>query len=137
MKKGRKKKVRYIQQMPQIMQFSPRGRPGRPDEIELRLDHYETIKLADYQGFNQAEGAKSMGISRPSFGRILREARSVLAEALVDGKIIRIRMGDAQVGVRRKNLPNKKILTGGIHREEAFRKNILKYPENILKKLSG
>ena len=132
MKKGRRKKVRYIQQMPQIMQFSPRGRPGRPDEIELRLDQYEAIKLADYQGYNQAEGAKSMGISRPSFGRILREARNAVANALVGGKIIRIRMGDAQVGVLWKNLPDKKVLISSADREENFRKNILKYSKKVV-----
>jgi len=102
-KKGRHKKVRYIQKMPEIAQFSPRGKPGRPDEIELKIDQFEAIKLADYQGRNQVEGAEAMGISRPSFGRIVREARKIIADALVNGKIIRIRMGDTQVGVRRKS----------------------------------
>ena len=50
MDKGRRKKVRYIQNMPSIVQFSPRGKPGRPDEIELKIDQFETLKLADFQG---------------------------------------------------------------------------------------
>ena len=50
MEKGRRKKIRYIQKMPDILQFSPRGKAGRPDEIELKIDEYEAIKLADYQG---------------------------------------------------------------------------------------
>lgn len=104
MRKGRPKKVRYIQKMPKISQFSPRGRAGRPDEIELTIDQFEALKLAEYQGFSQVDGAKAMGISRPSFGRILREARKVVAIAIVDGKIIRIRMGSAQVGVRSLNM---------------------------------
>jgi len=99
--RGRPKKVRYIQRMPKVVQFSPRGRPGRPDEIELTLDQFEAIKLADFQGFHQDEGAMAMKISRPSFGRILREARKKVAEALVMGKIVKIRMGDVQVGVRK------------------------------------
>ena len=107
MKKGRRKKVRYIQEMPSIVQFSPRGKPGRPDEIELTVDQYESIKLADYQGYDQSEGAIMMGVSRASFGRILRSARKILSDALVNGKIIRIRIGDVQVGVRRKNIPKK------------------------------
>ena len=99
--RGRPKKVRYIQRMPRIVQFSPRGKPGRPDEIELTLDQFEAIKLADFQGFRQDQGAVAMKISRASFGRILREARKKIAEALVMGKIVKIRMGDVQIGVRR------------------------------------
>ncbi len=100
MKRGRKKKVRYVQKMPIASMFSPRGRPGRPDEIELKLDQFEAIKLADYQNYDQSQGAEMMGISRSSFGRLLREGRKIIVDALVNGKIIRIRMGDAQVAVR-------------------------------------
>ena len=103
-RRGRPKKVRYVQKMPQITQFSPRGKPGRPDEVELTVDQYEAIKLTDFQGFGQSEGAVAMGISRPSFGRILREARKLTADALVNGKIIKIRIGNVQVGVRSKDL---------------------------------
>ncbi|MCR4336235.1 MAG: DUF134 domain-containing protein [Candidatus Omnitrophica bacterium] len=101
MKKGRPKKIRYIQNMPPVTQFSPRGRPGRPDEIEIGLDHFEAIKLADHQNFNQDEAAIAMKISRASFGRILREGRARIADAIVNGKTIRIRMGDTQVGIKK------------------------------------
>ena len=100
MHKGRKKKVRYIQKMPSISQFSPRGKPGRPDEVELTVDQFEAIRLADFEGFDQVEGAQFMGVSRPSFGRILRGGRKVVADALVNGKTIRIRIGNVQVGIR-------------------------------------
>ncbi len=99
--KGRPKKVRFIQRMPKIIQFSPRGKPGRPDEIELTLDQFEAIKLADYQGFNQEKGALAMRLSRASFGRILRQSRKKIADALVNGKTIKIRMGNVQIGVRK------------------------------------
>lgn len=109
-KKGRPKKIRYIQVMPTIVQFSPRGRPGRPDEVEIMLDEFEALKLADFQGLSQMQGAMAMKISRPSFGRILREARRKVAEALTCGKIINIRMGDAQVGVTKKDVIKNHIL---------------------------
>jgi len=133
MQKGRRKKIRYIQKMPKIAQFSPRGKPGRPDEIELKVDEYEAIKLADFQGYNQSEGAMAMGLSRPSFGRILRNGRKIVADALVNGKIIRIRIADVQVGVRQKNLPFKdkaaedELALQLQLREEALRRNITKY----------
>ena len=136
MDKGRRKKIRYIQKMPKILQFSPRGKPGRPDEIELKIDEYEAIKLADFQGYNQDEGAQAMGISRPSFGRILRSARKIIADAVVNGKIIHIRVSNVQVGVRQKNFPVKikdrrsteplELITQ--LQEESVRRKIFKYP---------
>ena len=133
MEKGRRKKIRYIQKMPKIVQFSPRGKAGRPDEIELKVDEYEAIKLADFQGYDQAEGAMAMGISRPSFGRILRDGRKVIADGLVNGKIIRIRTGNVQVGVRQKNFPfkdrkaRKELTLRSQLKEEALRRNIAQY----------
>ncbi len=88
--KGRPQKLRFVQKMPKITQFSPRGKPGRPEEIELTLDQIEALKLADFSGLDQEKGAEIMGISRSSFGRILREARKRSADALANGKIIRI-----------------------------------------------
>jgi len=109
-KRGRPKKIRYVQSMPKIELFSPRGKAGRPDEVYLRIDQYETIKLADYKGLSQAEGAMAMGVSRASFGRILREGRKILADGLVNGKIIRIGIGDVQVGVRKMQvIPHRKV----------------------------
>jgi len=129
MNAGRKKKVRYIQKMPTVAVFSPRGRPGRPNEIELKVDQYEALKLADFQGYDQLEGAQMMGISRSSFGRLLREGRKIVIDALVNGKIIRIRIGDVQVGVRRKDLPSKGANVSVSKQEEIVRNNILDYSE--------
>ena len=91
--RGRPRKIRYIKGYPTIQQFSPRGRPGRPDEVVLTLDQLEAIKLADGQGLTQRDAAQVMGVSRSTFGRILREARSQVALALADGKIVRVRGG--------------------------------------------
>ena len=126
-KRGRKKKVRLIQEMPKIQQFSPRGKAGRPDEVELKIDEYEALNLADCKGYSQAEGAVEMGISRASFGRILRSARKIVATALVEGKIIRIRTSDVQVGLTRKNIPKKEDVTAEIttEMEKGLRKQIL------------
>jgi uncharacterized protein len=107
---GRPKKVRFIQHMPKIMQFSPRGKPGRPEETELTFDQFEAFKLADYQKFSQLEGARAMRISRPSFGRILRETRRKLADAIVNGKIIKIRLGDVQIGITKTCLTEENLI---------------------------
>ena len=88
--RGRPHKARMIKELPKITQFSPRGRPGRPDEVQIALDQFEALKLADFCGVSQAQGAKAMGVSRATFGRILRAARRRMADGLVNGKTIKI-----------------------------------------------
>ena len=91
--KGRPKKVRLIEKEPKIGLFSPRGRPGRPDEIELSLDQFEAIRLVDSLGLKQVSAAKQMNLSRQTVGRILSQARKRISDALINGKIIRISGG--------------------------------------------
>ncbi|MFT5387370.1 MAG: putative DNA-binding protein (UPF0251 family) [Candidatus Omnitrophota bacterium] len=133
MEKGRRKKVRYVQKMPKTKTFSPRGTAGRPDEVLLAIDQFEAIKLADYQGYNQSEGAVAMGISRASFGRIVRAGRRIIADALVNGKIIKIGIANVQVGVKQRNIPKKCDIIDDLNVEVTARENILKYVSFDLK----
>jgi len=91
--KGRPKKYRRVQRYPLISRFSPRGKAGRPDEVDLAMDEFEAIRLADYQRLSQKEAAKSMHLSQPTFSRILKRAHKTLADFLINGKIIRIQGG--------------------------------------------
>lgn len=91
--RGRPKKYRIVRIDPRISQFSPRGRPGRPDEVVLGVDEFEAIRLANFLGFSQKEGAKSMHVSQQTFSRILKRAHKAVADAIVNGKIIRIQGG--------------------------------------------
>lgn len=127
MRKGRRKKVRFVQSMPQTRIFSPRGKAGRPDEVVINLDQFEAIKLSDYQGYTQAEGAIALGVSRASFGRIIREARKMLADAIVNGKIIKIDTGNVQVGLKQKAIPAKDEIRKMAQNEETLRDNILQH----------
>jgi len=91
--RGRPKKYRIVKTYPKISQFSPRGRPGRPDEMELKMDEFEAVRLADFTGLSQKEAAKSMRISQQTFSRIIKKARKKIADSLINGKIIRIQGG--------------------------------------------
>lgn len=106
---GRPRKVRYIQKMPRVSQFSPRGKPGRPDVALISLDEFEALKLADYQGFSQTDGAAAMNVSRSSFGRMIRRSHRKIADAIINGKIIKIVLGDAQVGVRKTEFTKENL----------------------------
>jgi len=95
---GRPIKTRYIKAQPGVSQFSPRGKPGRPHEIELSFDEYESLRLADYKKMPHNTAGKVMGISRQTFERILTKARNKVADGIVNGKIIRIEGGKVKVG---------------------------------------
>ncbi len=88
---SRPKKDRCVRCNPNIIFFKPRGIPlVHLDEVHLNLDELEAIRLADYEGLYHEQAAEKMNISRPTFGRILSEARRKIAEAVVDGKALMI-----------------------------------------------
>lgn len=61
--------------------------------VTLTLDEYEAIRLADREGLYQEEAAERMGVSRATFGRIVDVAHRKIAEAITDGKALRIEGG--------------------------------------------
>ena len=63
------------------------------EECVLPLEGMEALRLADLEGLTAAEAAERMGVSRHTFGRVLREARHVVAGALAGGKALRIEGG--------------------------------------------
>ena len=94
---------RRVSALPKASYFKPKGVPlSDIDERVLTLDGLEALRLADYEGRNIDEAAVRMGVSRHTFGRLLRRARHCVAEALVDGLALRIEGGvctmDAQEG---------------------------------------
>jgi hypothetical protein len=56
----------------------------------LGLDGLEALRLADAEGLYQEAAAEQMGVSRPTFARILTHARAVVADALTEGKVLLI-----------------------------------------------
>jgi uncharacterized protein len=96
--KGRPLKTRYVKANPGVAQFSPRGKPGRPNEVEITVDEFESLRLIDHKGMKQWQACRYMAISRPTLTRILKKARNKVADAIVNGKIIRIEGGKVKVG---------------------------------------
>jgi len=59
----------------------------------LPVEGLEAIRLSDFQGLDQETAAAKMNISRQTFGRVLAEARAIVADALVMGKVLKIEGG--------------------------------------------
>ena len=67
--------------------------PQLIEHIAITIDELEAIKLADFEGLYQEEASARLGVSRPTFGRIIAAAHRKVAEALVEGKALRIEGG--------------------------------------------
>ncbi|NLO89407.1 MAG: DUF134 domain-containing protein [Clostridia bacterium] len=92
---ARRPKNRCVQCLPRVNRFKPAGMPlSELEEVVLSVEELEAIRLKDLEGLEQAECAVRMGISRPTFHRILVSARQKIAECLVMGKALRIEGGD-------------------------------------------
>jgi predicted DNA-binding protein (UPF0251 family) len=90
----RPRKLRCVQGRPIVGAFVPdRMPPWGREEVFLPTEGLEAIRLCDLQGMDHESAARMMNVSRQTFGRILAEARTVIADALVTGKVLRIEGG--------------------------------------------
>ena len=87
-------KCRKVCHFPQILEFSPVDVNTEREPVILAVDEYETIRLIDKQGFSQEQCAGFMQIARTTVQRIYESARKKLADAIVDGRPLRIEGGD-------------------------------------------
>ena len=82
--------------------FKPVGVPVHELEaVTLTLDEFEALRLADLEGQYQEQAAEQMGVSRPTFSRVVESARRKVADALVHGKVLRIEGGPVEARPRR------------------------------------
>jgi predicted DNA-binding protein (UPF0251 family) len=80
---------------PSVNYFKPRGIPlTELDKISLAVDEFEALRLKDLEGLEQEKAAATMKVSQPTFHRIIQSAHTKVADALVNGKAIRIEGGD-------------------------------------------
>ncbi|AKG54350.1 UPF0251 domain protein [Dehalogenimonas sp. WBC-2] len=84
-------KCRAVEGVPGVVYFKPAGIPLRMiEDVELPVEEYEAIRLRDMAGLEQEDCAAQMGVSRPTFQRILNRARRHIAEAITQGKALKI-----------------------------------------------
>ena len=85
---------RRIRFWPGITHFKPAGvRLAELHEVVLSMGEFEAMRLCDLEEINQKEAAKKMNISQPTLQRTLASARKKIADALANGKSIKIEGG--------------------------------------------
>ena len=87
----RPKKNRRICCNPSSLYFKPRGIPMFDlEEVILEQDELESLRLADLLSYSQEKASGEMNVSRATFGRIIESARKKLADAILNGKAVKI-----------------------------------------------
>lgn len=70
-------------------------------EVQLSMEEAEALRLKDIEGMEQEPASKKMNISRPTFQRILSSAHRKVADALLNGKAVRITGGNFEMASSR------------------------------------
>lgn len=92
----RRRRLRKVVAPPSFKGYRPYGlRKKGTGAVELLYEEYEAIKLADYDLMSHEQACVLMGVSRPTFARIYKSARSKISKALVEAKEIKTVYGNA------------------------------------------
>lgn len=94
---ARKKKKREICFIPEKTLFTTNGAKKR---VVLSLDQLETIRFIDYERLTQDECAMQMNVARTTVQSIYEEARSVIADALINGRELIIQGGEVEICIK-------------------------------------
>lgn len=85
--------------LPSVTYFKPAGvRITDLEEVLLGHDEVEAIRLKDLNGLPQEEAAKEMDVSQPTFHRLILSAHKKIADAIVNGKALKIDGGSINIG---------------------------------------
>jgi uncharacterized protein len=94
----RTKKSRLIQMAPHFDGFEPKGMQiNTGAKVLINFEEYEALNLCDYELLTQAEAAKMMNVSRPTFTRIYESVRRKIAIAFIEGSAIRFEGGNVDI----------------------------------------
>ena len=90
----RPRKDRKVCHFPQTLTFTPADAPEEKQPVILTIDEYETIRLIDKEGLSQEECGEFMQVARTTVQLVYGAARKKLAEAIVEGRPLRIEGGN-------------------------------------------
>ncbi|MEF8833074.1 MAG: DUF134 domain-containing protein [Candidatus Thermoplasmatota archaeon] len=91
-RRGRRRGKRRVGKVPDKRVFSPET-DEETEKIILKVEEIEALRLVDKQNLTQEEAAGEMGVCRKTLWNDLKSARKKVAEALTEGKTIKIEGG--------------------------------------------
>ncbi len=94
----RPRKCRRVCGLPGINSFGPLDAEERGIlTVSMTVEEYESIRLIDLDSKTQQECAEVMGVARTTVQSIYDSARKKIADALVNGKQLRIEGGNYEL----------------------------------------
>lgn len=98
----RPRKWRRVCSLPESNLFGPldvryEESVSKTETVVMTVEEFETIRWIDYEGLIQEECATRMNVARTTVQRIYNDARRKLAQAIVDGKPLKIEGGNYQI----------------------------------------
>ena len=87
--RGRLPKPVSIGKTPTINQMIPIP-VGNTTPLYLESAEVEALRLVDFEGLSQAEAGERLGVSRGTVWRLVQSARKKTAQALIEGRSIRL-----------------------------------------------
>jgi predicted DNA-binding protein (UPF0251 family)/predicted Fe-Mo cluster-binding NifX family protein len=108
----RPQKGRRVCSHPRSRCFMP-AEQALNEQVVLRLDELESIRLLDLVGMSQDATGEQMLIGRATVQRIYEDARRKIADALVNGKSILIEGGNIEYCDNTECLENQFIINKG------------------------
>ena len=106
-------KRRRVCGKPLCNQFAPKSIENKVS-IVLTLDEYECIRLIDYEGLEQEQCSKQMGVSRATIQAIYKSAREKIADMVINAKELSINGGDITFCERENSCNRKHCFAGEV-----------------------
>ena len=111
-------KCRRVCKLPQNLGFTPVNSFYDEEPVILSVDEFETLRLIDREGLSQEECGAYMDVARTTVQQIYTSARKKIADALVEGRTLKIQGGQYKLcnpqdpcpgcpGCRRQKIINK------------------------------
>jgi predicted DNA-binding protein (UPF0251 family) len=86
MKSGKKRTITF---KPTCFSFGPLTQAPK-ETMRLRDDELEALYLADFKALYHEDCAQSLGVSRPTFAKLIKQARKKMVEMVMYGKAIEL-----------------------------------------------
>lgn len=86
MKIGKKRNITF---KPTCFSFGPLTQAPK-ETMQLRDDELEALYLADFKALYHEDCAQSLGVSRPTFAKLIKQARKKMVEMVMYGKAIEL-----------------------------------------------
>ena len=94
---GRRTSMRFVKNPPDNFYFKEGLEDPSIDKyLTLTIAEFEAMRLKHYMRFPQKDASSKMGVSQPTFSRILESAHQKVTQALIEGKNIRVYGGNIQ-----------------------------------------